>query len=165
MGFFSCALPRVTLLSSYPRGWYAYFRPRGIFHQPFLENAACFCSTNRLVHGKLLSSSSSSSLAQLTWDCTAICTNSGCYWCTWTGPIPLHALSFFFFFHSLFHSLTKRVNLLWIFARSFFFPQHALQTSCQDMYCKVLLSFSLWQIHHFVSSPLVMACLWWKKEH
>ena len=25
----------------------------------------------------------------------------------------------------------------------FFFLQHALQTSCQDMYCKVLLSFSL----------------------
>ena len=118
MGFFSCALPRVTLLSSDLRGWYAYFRPRSIFHQPFLENAACFCSTNWLVHGKLLSSSS---LAQLTWDCTAICTNSGCYWCAWTGPIPLHALSFFFFFHSLFHSLTKRVNLLWIFARSFFF--------------------------------------------
>ena len=158
MGFFSCALPRVTLLSSDLRGWYAYFRPRSIFHQPFLENAACFCSTNWLVHGKLLSSSS---LAQLTWDCTAICTNSGCCWCAWTGPIPLHALSWVTFF-----ILWQRE---WIYSGSlpglFFFLQHALQSSCQDMFCKVLLSFSLWQIHHFVSSPLVMACLWWKKEH
>ena len=157
VGFFSCALPRVTLLSSDPQGWEAYFRPRSIFHQPFLENAAWFCSTNWLVHGKLLSSSS---LAQLTWDCTAICTNSGCCWCAWTGPIPLHALSELCFPFSDKESESS-LDLLQVF----FFLQHALHTSYRDMYCKVLLSFSLWQIHHFVSSPLVMACLWWKNEH
>ena len=52
---------------------------------------------------------------------------------------PYHCMLFLSY---LFHSLTNRVNLRRIFSRSFFL-QHALQSTCQDMFCKVLLSFSL----------------------